>query len=137
MKKVVLRFGLLAVTLLLLVQLTSYNLVSRAWGTELLISVFALILIGMGVYLSRYIFKPPSTSSQGKIDRKEIKRLGISPREYQVLQQMASGRSNQEIGDALFISESTVKTHVSNLLVKLQAKRRTEAISTAQNRGII
>ncbi len=137
MKNVIFRFGLLAAALLLLVQLTNYNLVSKMWKTELLIGVFAIVFIGMGVYLSRYIFKPTPPVFKGSIDKGQIDRLGISPREYEVLEQMALGHSNQEIADRLFISQSTVKTHVSNLLVKLAAKRRTEAISRAQQLAII
>lgn len=137
MKNVILRFGLLAVTLLLLLQLTNYNLVSRVWGTELMVGVFSVILIGIGVYLSRFIFKPPESADKEAINENQIKRLGISPREYEVLRQMALGRSNLEIAETLFISESTVKTHVSNLLLKLTSKRRTEAISKAQKMRVI
>ncbi|MTI39337.1 response regulator transcription factor [Fulvivirga lutimaris] len=55
----------------------------------------------------------------------------------EVLNVMAEGLSNVEIADKLFVSESTVKTHVSNLLSKLDAKRRTEAIKKAKEYGII
>ena len=66
-----------------------------------------------------------------------IEKLGISKREYEVLEQIALGKSNKEIADTLFISESTVKTHVSNLLVKLDAKRRTQAVSKAKELSIL
>ena len=63
--------------------------------------------------------------------------LGVSPREYEVLQEIAQGKSNQEIAAALHISENTVKTHVSNLLSKLEARRRTEAVSRARELQIL
>jgi len=59
----------------------------------------------------------------------------ISPREMEVLQLIARGRSNKEIGEALFIGERTVKTHVSHLLEKIQLQDRTQlAIYAVQNR---
>ena len=63
--------------------------------------------------------------------------LGISNREYEVLLEIAKGLSNKEIANRLFISESTVKTHVSNVLIKMDAKRRTQAISIAKSLAII
>ena len=54
-----------------------------------------------------------------------------------MLQKIAEGLSNKEIAAALFLSESTIKTHVSNLLVKLDAKRRTQAIQIAKAYQII
>lgn len=71
------------------------------------------------------------------IDYQKIKQLGISDREYQVLSEISRGLSNKEIGEKLFISESTIKTHVSNLLVKLDAKRRTQAVKKAKELQIL
>ena len=50
---------------------------------------------------------------------------------------MAEGRSNQAIADALFISERTVKFHVSSILAKLAVKNRTEAVMTAIRHGMV
>jgi two-component system, NarL family, response regulator len=61
----------------------------------------------------------------------------LSKRELQVLRVMASGRSNKEIGQILFISECTTKSHVKSVLDKLDAKSRTEAIAIATKRGLI
>jgi two-component system, NarL family, response regulator len=61
----------------------------------------------------------------------------LSERELQVLQYMANGRSNKEIGQIFFISESTVKSHVRSMLFKLDAIGRTEAIAIAIKRGLI
>ncbi|MFZ5816097.1 MAG: response regulator [Bacillota bacterium] len=59
----------------------------------------------------------------------------ISPREMEVLQLIAQGLSNKEIGERLFIGERTVKTHVSHLLEKLQLQDRTQlAIYAVQNK---
>ena len=61
----------------------------------------------------------------------------LSERELQVLQYIANGRSNKEIGTILYISENTVKGHVKSILTKLDAMGRTEAIAIATKRGLI
>jgi len=61
----------------------------------------------------------------------------LSPREIEVLQRMAVGKSNKEIGAELFISEGTVKTHIKSIFSKLDVVSRTEAVATATRRGLI
>ena len=61
----------------------------------------------------------------------------ISPRELEVLQAVAAGKSNKEIGVQLFIAEGTVKTHVKSLLEKLGAVGRTAAVKEAVHRGLV
>ena len=61
----------------------------------------------------------------------------LSGRETEVLQLMAHGTANKAIASALSISESTVKTHVSNIFQKLEVSQRTEAVTKAMSRGII
>ena len=61
----------------------------------------------------------------------------LSTREIEVLQRVATGKSNKEIGAELFISEGTVKTHVKSIFTKLDVVSRTEAIATATRRGLI
>lgn len=56
-------------------------------------------------------------------------------RELEILQLIAKGAANKEIAAALFISENTVKTHISNLFAKLGARDRTEAVTRALSRG--
>jgi two-component system NarL family response regulator len=61
----------------------------------------------------------------------------LSLREVEVLQWVAAGKSNKEIGAQLFIAEGTVKTHVKNLLEKLAVVSRTAAIREAFHRGLV
>jgi two-component system NarL family response regulator len=61
----------------------------------------------------------------------------LSERERQVLQYIANGKSNKEIGQVLYISENTVKSHVKSILTKLDAMGRTEAIAIGLKRGLI
>ena len=71
------------------------------------------------------------------IDEQVLNNLGISKREYEVLTLLGTGMSNQEIADALFISQNTVKTHTSRLFEKLAVKNRTHAILKSKELGII
>jgi two-component system NarL family response regulator len=61
----------------------------------------------------------------------------LTERETDVLRLIVAGKSNKEIASALFISEATVKTHINNLLSKLGVTDRTQAATTALQRGIV
>ena len=61
----------------------------------------------------------------------------LSQREISVLKLMAQGKSNKEIGSALFISEGTVKSHVKAIFAKMNVISRTEAVANATKRGLI
>jgi DNA-binding NarL/FixJ family response regulator len=61
----------------------------------------------------------------------------LTGREVDVLKLLARGRSNKEIGSDLFVSETTVKTHVRSIFTKLNVLSRTEAIGVANRRGLI
>jgi len=65
-----------------------------------------------------------------------MSRPQLSDREREVLQVMSQGKTNQEIADELFISESTVKFHVNNILSKLGVNDRTQAVLMAIKRGV-
>ena len=62
---------------------------------------------------------------------------GLTDRETEVLRLIVGGNSNKEIAAALFISEATVKTHINSLLSKLGVSDRTQAATTALQRGIV
>jgi two-component system, NarL family, response regulator LiaR len=66
-----------------------------------------------------------------------LEQLGITPREFEILEAMAAGLSNREIAERLFVSENTVKTHTARLFDKLSARRRTQAVQRAKEAGII
>jgi two-component system NarL family response regulator len=61
----------------------------------------------------------------------------LTSREVDVLRLLARGRSNKEIGTDLFVSETTVKTHIRSIFAKLNVMSRTEAIAAANKRGLI
>lgn len=136
MKKTVITFGLLILALLLLFQISKYSLISGDLSTEIVIAAVAIVFFVIGIYLNKRSLHK-NKSSENEIDIQKIEALDISKREYEVLKEISLGLSNKEIGDKLFLSESTIKTHVSNILVKLDAKRRTQAVQIAKNLRII
>ena len=70
--------------------------------------------------------------SNFQFDPARLEKHNISKREYEVLELIARGLSNQEIADKLFLSLNTVKTHSQSLFVKLDVKRRTQAVQRAK-----
>lgn len=61
----------------------------------------------------------------------------LTPRELEIMELVASGMSNREVGRALFISEATVKSHLVHVFGKLDAQSRTAAVAEARTRGLI
>lgn len=139
MVKTALRFGLIIIALLILFQLSNASLFIPDIPADAIIGLTAVVLIALGIYLGGNIKKPKIIEVKPTLvkDEEKIKLLGISARELEVLQLISDGLSNQEIGEKLFISESTIKTHVSNLFVKLDVKRRTQAVIRAKEWRII
>jgi DNA-binding NarL/FixJ family response regulator len=66
------------------------------------------------------------------VNEEELRKLNLTTREHEVLQLLSRGHSNAEIAERLFLSLSTVKTHVSNLLVKMDVKSRVQALEKAK-----
>jgi DNA-binding CsgD family transcriptional regulator len=63
--------------------------------------------------------------------------LGLTPREHEVLLLVAEGRTNREIGAALYMSEKTASVHVSRILAKLEVGGRVEAAAVAHRLGMV
>lgn len=136
MRKTILVFAGLILGLLILFQLSKYSIISGDLTIESAVAVIAIVFFTVGIYINKKSLHNNS-QTEYEVDTKKIEQLGISSREYEVLQLISKGFSNKEIGDTLFLTESTIKTHVSNLLVKLDAKRRTQAIEIAKQLQIL
>ncbi len=70
------------------------------------------------------------------LDESSAERLGLTPREAEVLSLVAAGRTNRQIGDELYVSDKTASVHVSNILRKLGVNSRVDAAAVAQRLGI-
>lgn len=136
MKKTILIFGSLVLALLALFQISKYTIATGNSSVETVIAIIALVFFGIGIMINKRILHKDQKPIQ-EIDYNKIKEIGLSKREYEVLCEIATGLSNKEIAEKLFVSESTIKTHVSNVLLKLDAKRRTQAIQIAKKLQIL
>ena len=135
MRRTIIIYGLSMAALLGLLKYLEYSFIVRDIPFEFYIGTIAVMFTVLGVWVGRRLTRVKyvtSPSSDFELDDSELKRLGISKREYEVLELIAGGLSNQEIADKLFVSTSTVKTHTSNLFSKLDARRRTQAIQKAK-----
>ena len=107
-----------------------------------LIAVFFTIL---GIWMALQLVKPKIQTiiiekeipEKFSVNETMLKKLNLSSREYEVLQLLAKGYSNADIAAYLFLSVSTVKTHVSNLFMKMDVKSRTQTVEKAKRLKII
>ncbi|MEL7486527.1 MAG: LuxR C-terminal-related transcriptional regulator [Pseudomonadota bacterium] len=108
-----------------------YRYVTHAFSTELYIILIAAGFLALGAMLGARLTR---TQSDAPFERNEaaLRALGVTPREYAVLELLAEGQSNKEMARALGVSPNTVKTHLSKLFAKLEAKRRGEAVNLAR-----
>jgi two-component system, NarL family, response regulator LiaR len=147
MRKQVLIFGLVGGVLITLLQWTEFRFIVLEHSVAIYGALIAILFAGAGIWLGTRLLPPQerivevAVPAPGKPqwipDQAARERLGITPRELEVLQLVARGLSNREIGEALFVSESTVKTHCSRAFDKLGARRRTEAVKRSKELGLI
>ncbi len=117
-------------------QLGKYVLVQNSSSAEWIIAGIAVAFFFIGILINRKS-QQKETLKAGKASSSQLRELGLSKREYEVLIHLSEGHSNKEIADLLFVTESTIKTHVSNILLKLDARRRTEAIAKARELDLL
>jgi len=140
MRSIIIGFGLLILCLLILFKIGEVNFTKGNIKLEVIVAIVAFIFFFVGLYFNNQTQKRSSVNTNEtspQIDYDQIKKIGLTQREHDVLIKMADGLSNQEIAEQLFLSESTVKTHVSNILFKLDAKRRMQAVQAAKKLKIV
>lgn len=140
MRKTVIIYGLSLAALVLVLKLLQYRFLIRDLSVEFYAGILALIFTVVGGWVGfkltkrKIITVPVSVPvSNFQFDPARLDKLGISKREYEVLELMARGLSNQEIADKLFVSVNTIKTHSANLFSKLDVRRRTQAIQKGKD----
>jgi len=116
---------------------------------EIYIGFIAVIFTALGIWLALKLSKPKietvvvekevyvNGNENFVLDTSLVSQLELSKRELEILSLLAQGHSNQEIAAKLFVSLSTVKTHIQNLFEKLDVKRRTQAVEKAKRLNLI
>jgi DNA-binding NarL/FixJ family response regulator len=140
MKQVVIGFGLLITALLILFRVAGIYKMYNDVADDAWIAAFSLLFLAIGIFLSRKLFTKQVIVTQAaphEINEQQLIKEGISKREAEILLLMHQGLSNQQIAGKLFISENTIKKHISNIFQKLQVERRTEAVKKALELSII
>lgn len=128
-------------------RLIEYRFLIIGHSLEIYGGLVALIFAGVGLWLGLKLTRKeevvvvrevpvPATTTFILNERKQ-EELGITKRELEILSLIASGLSNREIAEKLFVSENTVKTHSSRLFEKMNAKRRTQAVQIGKEVGLI
>ena len=138
MKTIILGFGILIASLLVLFKLAQLSFYNSGPGPEIWIAIISLVFFGIGIFMSRkYLPTVKKETVPREIDLTQVDKIGLSKREFEILQLINDGLSNQQIAEKLFLSENTIKKHISNLFIKLDVQRRTEAIKKAKDMNII
>jgi len=144
-KKHILIYGLCGGLLIVLLRLIEYRFLVVEHSLEIYGGLIALLFAGLGIWLGLkltrkeeiIILKEVAVSAPFTLNQGNLQELGVTRRELEILELIASGLSNREIAEKLFVSENTVKTHSSRLFDKLSAKRRTQAVQIGKELGLI
>lgn len=139
MRRTVILYSLAMAALIGLLKAVEYKYFVRDIPLEFYVGLVAVMFTSLGIWVGLRLTRPKiiKIGPDFELDKASLAKTGISTREYEVLQLISQGLSNEEIAEKLFVSLSTVKTHVSNILGKLDARRRTQAIQRAKELNII
>jgi NarL family two-component system response regulator LiaR len=150
-RKNILLYGLLGGILIAVLKLIEYRYLVVEHSLEIYGGLVALVFSSVGIWLGLKLTRVNEVPVEVRVpvpveirvsdpfvvEQSRLDALGITPREYEILELIAAGLSNREIAEKLFVSENTVKTHSSRLFDKLNAKRRTQAVQLAKAAGLI
>jgi DNA-binding CsgD family transcriptional regulator len=140
-------YGVSLALLLLLLKWLEWRFIIIDHAFEIYAGAIAIVFTGLGIWLAIKVITPKVktviiekqvfANSDFVLNQDELNRLRLSTRELEVLQLIADGLSNQQIAERLFVSLNTIKTHTSNLFLKMEVERRTQAIEMAKRLGLI
>jgi DNA-binding CsgD family transcriptional regulator len=140
-------YGISLALLLLLLKWLEWHFIIIDHAFEIYAGAIAVVFTCLGIWLAIKLIKPKVktvviekqvfANADFVLNKAEFNRLRLSPRELEVLQLIADGLSNQQIAERLFVSLNTIKTHTSNLFLKMEVERRTQAIEMAKRLGLI
>jgi DNA-binding CsgD family transcriptional regulator len=147
-RRTILVYGVLGGALITVLKLVEYRFLVVEHSLEIYGGLVALLFASLGIWLGLKLTRPVEQvivrevsvappASQFAVSTASVERLGVTPRELEILGLIAAGLSNREIADRLFVSENTVKTHAARLFTKLNARRRTQAVQIAKEAGLV
>ena len=137
MKKTIVIYSLVIAAAAFALQWLEYQYAVRVLSTEIYVVVIALAFTALGIWVGNRLTARSEPVPAFERNAQAMDYLGISDREYEVLELLAEGCSNREIGDKLFVSPNTVKTHLAHLYGKLEVSRRTQAVQKARTLRIL
>ena len=147
-------YGLTGGVLIAVLKLVEFRFLVVEHSLEIYGGIVALLFAALGIWLGLKLTRKeevvlvkevevvkevhvPVANEPFSVNEEQLKQLGITKRELEILELIAQGMSNREIAEKLFVSENTVKTHSSRLFDKLSAKRRTQAVQIGKEIGLI
>lgn len=146
-------YGLCGGVLIAALKLIEYRFIVLEHSIEIYGGLIALLFAAVGIWLGRKVTRKEQVIVERELiverevrvpagtpfalNEQRLHELAITRRELEILELIAQGLSNREIGEKLFVSENTVKTHSSRLFDKLSAKRRTQAVQRGKELGLI
>ena len=137
-------YGSVVALLVVVMNLLDFHFLIHSLAIEYYLGLVALVFAVTGAWVGWQLTQPTKKDLQihtieTVLNRQEpsLIQTDLSPREIEVLHLIAQGFSNQEIADRLFVSLNTVKSHSSNVFVKLDVKRRTQAVQKARELGLL
>lgn len=150
MKRILL-YGAVGGVLIAALRLIEYQHFVRAYPGEVYGGLVAVIFTAVGIYLGlkwtrarevvlvKEVVREVRVREGGPfvLDAEALRQTGLTPREHEILGLIAEGLSNREIGEKLFVSENTVKTHSARLFEKMSVNRRVQAVQEGRKLGLI
>jgi NarL family two-component system response regulator LiaR len=147
MRKHVILYGLVGGVLIAVLKAIEYRWLVVEHSIEIYGGLVAALFAAVGIWLGRKLTREKEKVVVREVlvpapvefvrDERKLESLGITPRELEILELIAQGLSNKEIGERVFVSENTVKTHSSRVFDKLGAKRRTQAVQLGKELRLI
>lgn len=128
-------YGAILALMVFLLEWLDYKHAVRAWPTEIYVTSIAIVFVGIGIWVGNRLTARPR--QQFARNDAALASLGISAREFEVLELLAAGYANKVIARQLAISPNTVKTHVARVFEKLEVASRTQAIHKARTLEIL
>jgi len=140
-------YGAVGGVLIALLKLIEYKHFVHEYPSDIYGGLVALIFTAVGIWFGLRWTRPKEVvvirevpvrmAGPFVLDAEKLKEVGLTAREHEILALIAQGLSNREIGEKLFVSENTVKTHSSRMFEKMQVNRRVQAVQKGKDLRLI